>query len=226
MIQLHNFFCIKWVWNMVRMKIFVKNFKVIFWIYGGDGEWDHENRHCRSQQLDVLLSLDTWAIWVHNCNNATLTRSMPVARLIGSFKLTESSPFHTFHRGDQLNQNFMNFPVCCVEQIWKCNANCIVLPNGWNCPVLTTYGIKVGCVPHRVPTGKSGTPGDVYYWTEYCSRAGSRNVVITYCIGQSPSWEANRFPPSQKIPHILWNPNISYPFKSASHLSLSWASSI
>jgi len=27
---------------------------------------------------------------------------------------------------------------------------------------------------------------------------------------QSPSWEANRFSPSQEIPCILWNPNVHY----------------
>jgi len=27
---------------------------------------------------------------------------------------------------------------------------------------------------------------------------------------QSPSWEANRFLPSQEIPRILWNPKIQY----------------
>ena len=26
----------------------------------------------------------------------------------------------------------------------------------------------------------------------------------------SPSWEANRYAASQKIPHILWNPNVHY----------------
>ena len=27
---------------------------------------------------------------------------------------------------------------------------------------------------------------------------------------QSPSWEADRFPGSQEIPRILWNPNVDY----------------
>ena len=28
---------------------------------------------------------------------------------------------------------------------------------------------------------------------------------------QSPSWEANRFPASQEILRILWNPKVPYP---------------
>jgi hypothetical protein len=36
------------------------------------------------------------------------------------------------------------------------------------------------------------------------------NAVITYSMEHSPSWEANRFSPSQKIPRILWNPKVHY----------------
>jgi hypothetical protein len=32
----------------------------------------------------------------------------------------------------------------------------------------------------------------------------------TYSLEQSPSWKANRFSASQKIPRILWNPKVHY----------------
>jgi len=34
--------------------------------------------------------------------------------------------------------------------------------------------------------------------------------VLTYSMEQSPSLEANRFSPNQKIPRILWNPKVHY----------------
>ena len=43
---------------------------------------------------------------------------------------------------------------------------------------------------------------------------------------QSPSWEADRFSASQEIPRIVWNPKAHTGFKTALHLSLSWARSI
>ena len=36
------------------------------------------------------------------------------------------------------------------------------------------------------------------------------NLLLTYSIVQSPSWEANWFAASQEIPHILWNPKVHY----------------
>ena len=50
--------------------------------------------------------------------------------------------------------------------------------------------------------------------------------LLTYCLEQSPSWEANRFAAIEEFPCILLNLNIHYLIQSARHLSLSWASSI
>jgi hypothetical protein len=36
------------------------------------------------------------------------------------------------------------------------------------------------------------------------------HYFLTYSMEQSPSWEANRFLPSQEIPRILWNPKVHY----------------
>ena len=38
----------------------------------------------------------------------------------------------------------------------------------------------------------------------------SHTYLLTYSTQQSPSWEANRFSPSQEIPRILWNPKVHY----------------
>ena len=34
--------------------------------------------------------------------------------------------------------------------------------------------------------------------------------LLTYCMEQSPSWEANRFTANKEISHILWNPKVHY----------------
>ena len=34
--------------------------------------------------------------------------------------------------------------------------------------------------------------------------------LLTYCMVQSPSWEANRFAASQEIPRISRNPKVHY----------------
>jgi hypothetical protein len=36
------------------------------------------------------------------------------------------------------------------------------------------------------------------------------SYLLTYCMEQSPSWEANRFSASQEIPSISWNPKVHY----------------
>ena len=36
------------------------------------------------------------------------------------------------------------------------------------------------------------------------------SYLLTYFMGQSPSWEANRFSASHEIPCILWNPKVHY----------------
>ena len=41
------------------------------------------------------------------------------------------------------------------------------------------------------------------------------NIILTYCMEQSPSSEANRFSASQEILRILWNPTVHYRITSA-----------
>jgi hypothetical protein len=35
-------------------------------------------------------------------------------------------------------------------------------------------------------------------------------LLLTHSMQQNPSWEASRFPASQEIPLILWNPKVHY----------------
>ena len=55
--------------------------------------------------------------------------------------------------------------------------------------------------------------------------ATTLEVLLTYSMVQSPSWEANLFAASQEIPRILWNLKVHYRTRVC-HLSLSWASPI
>jgi len=46
------------------------------------------------------------------------------------------------------------------------------------------------------------------------------NCLLAYSTEQSPSWEANRFAASEKIPCILWNSKVHYRnHKCPSHVS-------
>jgi hypothetical protein len=49
-------------------------------------------------------------------------------------------------------------------------------------------------------------------WTRWCqgrrSRYSDYDCLLACCMEQSPSWEANRFSASQKIPRILRNPKV------------------
>ena len=44
----------------------------------------------------------------------------------------------------------------------------------------------------------------------YCWVPIDIKSLLTYYMVQSPSWEANWFAASQKIPRVLWNPKVHY----------------
>ena len=53
--------------------------------------------------------------------------------------------------------------------------------------------------------------GQIHYWCGLPFLGTSYNIYsLTHSMQQSPSWEANRFAASQKIPLILWNPKVHY----------------
>jgi hypothetical protein len=45
----------------------------------------------------------------------------------------------------------------------------------------------------------------------FLSRDKSHYLII-YTMESSPAWQANRFPATQEIPRILWNPKVKYCF--------------
>ena len=51
-------------------------------------------------------------------------------------------------------------------------------------------------------------------------------IILTYCMEQSPSWQAKRFSASQEISTFYRTQRFITTLTSAQHLSLSWASSI
>ena len=49
-------------------------------------------------------------------------------------------------------------------------------------------------------------------WNEYLNQRAPLFLcsILTYCMVQNPSWEANWFAVNQEIPRILWNPKVHY----------------
>jgi hypothetical protein len=79
-------------------------------------------------------------------------------------------------------------------------------------PGAKTTGGKVYCSSPYSEEGKSAwrytsvSP----VWLRGVARGTFLTYLITYSMEQSPSWEANRFSPSQGITRILWNPKVHY----------------
>jgi hypothetical protein len=75
----------------------------------------------------------------------------------------------------------------------------IVLRSAW-CVKLRLI-IKYSCTVYK------HTGLNIY---EEWNRQDSNTYLLIYSMQHSPSWEANWFAASQKIPWILWNPKVHY----------------
>jgi len=160
-----------------------------------------------SQYLDVL-SLDTSRTEVQN-SNATVTCSMHISNTSPDCyavrKLTVSSGFHTFQRDDQLKQSFVksasDIPVCCVEQMWKCNANCIVLNELLELTCCYSFlAVKWVSFPNADPRAGvrslfrlslvlRGTPGDVHSSLKTGpDPASEKSCLLTYLLHGAQSF--------------------------------------
>jgi hypothetical protein len=78
---------------------------------------------------------------------------------------------------------------------------------------------RTAVVPHRcrhslrsdgVLSGSTGTAFGVSFWSlnEVPSYAVDQRTVVTYCMQQGPSWEADRFSACQQIARISCNPKV------------------
>ena len=68
-----------------------------------------------------------------------------------------------------------------------------------------------------------------YFWDRpsLCVLSDLHNILLTYSMVQSPSWEANWFAAGQEIPRIFYGTwKFITALTSVRHLSLSWASPI
>jgi len=78
--------------------------------------------------------------------------------------------------------------------------------------ILSTHlrlGLPSGLLPSGFPSKTLYTPL-LTHTRHMPSPSHSSGYLLTYCMVQSPTWEANWFAPSQEIPHISRNPNVHY----------------